>query len=77
MTLLGGAAVAWSEAARGQQRDRMKLVAMLAGGDGKVGNLTQIQKELEKLGWVGGATSGSRSATPSVIPSAYEPLRRS
>jgi ABC-type uncharacterized transport system substrate-binding protein len=32
----------------------MNLVAVLAGGDGKVGNLTQIQNELEKLGWVVG-----------------------
>jgi putative ABC transport system substrate-binding protein len=57
ITLLGGAAV-WPLAARGQQRERMRRVAILMtsvdDADGRA-RLVSFQKSLQVLGWSDGA----------------------
>ena len=58
ITLLGGAAAAWPIAARAQQRERMRRIAVLSGQaaddqDNKV-RLAAFQQRLQQLGWTDG-----------------------
>ena len=59
ITLLGGAAVSWPLAARAQQPDRVRRIAVLAGGtaandpDGLARTAAFLQ-ELQQLGWTEG-----------------------
>jgi putative tryptophan/tyrosine transport system substrate-binding protein len=58
ISLLGGAAVAWPLAARAQQPDRMRRVAMLLGyteGDAEgQASVAAFQRRLQELGWTEG-----------------------
>lgn len=58
ITLLGGAAAAWSPAARGQQSDRLRRIGVLMGlseGDpGGQAEVDALQHGLRDLGWVEG-----------------------
>ena len=56
ITLLGGAAAAWSVAARAQQGERMRRVAVLEGIDDVEGRARRsaFQAELERSGWTDG-----------------------
>jgi ABC transporter substrate binding protein len=59
ITLLGGAAVAWPVAARGQPSDRMRLIGVLMGGadtDNPEGQarLAAFLQVLQQLGWTDG-----------------------
>jgi putative ABC transport system substrate-binding protein len=58
LTLLGGAAAAWPTAARGQQRERMRRIAVLTGGaEGdpyQKPRLAALWEGLTKLGWAEG-----------------------
>jgi putative ABC transport system substrate-binding protein len=51
ITLLGGAAAAWPIAARGQQPDRMRRIAILSSGSTTKGALTTFRQALDRLGW--------------------------
>jgi ABC-type uncharacterized transport system substrate-binding protein len=58
ITLLGGAAAAWPLAARAQQPERMRRIAVLSGPavddqDNKV-RLVAFQERLQQLGWTDG-----------------------
>jgi putative ABC transport system substrate-binding protein len=57
ITLLGGAAVAWPLAARAQQRERMRHIAILMltadDADGQA-RITALREGLENLGWTEG-----------------------
>jgi putative ABC transport system substrate-binding protein len=58
ITLLGGAAVAWPVAARAQQSDRMRGIAVLMGfaeidSDAQA-KVAAFQEGLQNLGWVEG-----------------------
>src|SRR5262245_10846691 len=55
--LIGGAAVAWPLAARGQQPDRMRRVGALAGIENDAGGQARFaafQQGLQQLGWTRG-----------------------
>jgi hypothetical protein len=58
ITLLGGAAALWPLAARAQQPERMRRIAVLLAGDATdpqwQGNLAAFQEGLAKLGWTVG-----------------------
>jgi putative tryptophan/tyrosine transport system substrate-binding protein len=56
ITLLGGAAAAWPLAARAQQGERMRRIAVLEGFDDTEGRTRRsvFQAELERLGWTDG-----------------------
>src|SRR5262245_36027060 len=59
LTLLGGAsAAAWPLAARGQQRDRVRLIGVLMSGDGNdsvfTTRLSAFTQALADLGWTDG-----------------------
>jgi putative tryptophan/tyrosine transport system substrate-binding protein len=58
MTLLGGAAVAWPVAARGQQRDRVKRLGVLWGlaenDNVYEPRLSAFKQRLQDLGWIDG-----------------------
>src|SRR5262249_11956202 len=58
VTLLGGAAAAWSFPAQGQQSERMRRVGALIGLPGNDAEtrswLAGFEKTLERLGWIGG-----------------------
>ena len=57
ITLLGGAAAAWPLAARAQQPERMRHIAILMltadDADGQA-RITALREGLEKLGWTEG-----------------------
>jgi putative ABC transport system substrate-binding protein len=58
ITLLGGAAVTWPLAARAQQSDRMRRIAVLMGfaesdSDAQA-KVAAFQESLQNLGWVEG-----------------------
>ena len=57
IALLGGAAAAWPIAARAQQRERMRHIAILMltadDADGQA-RITALREGLEKLGWTEG-----------------------
>ena len=66
ITLLGGAAAAWSLAAHAQQPDRMRRIGVLmnlaaddAEGQARIAAFVQA---LQRLGWSDGATFGSTTA---------------
>jgi ABC-type uncharacterized transport system substrate-binding protein len=58
ITLLGGAAAAWPVAARAQQSDRVRLIAVMGGGiandPNAQANIAAFLQVLEKLGWTVG-----------------------
>jgi putative ABC transport system substrate-binding protein len=60
ITVLGGAAVAWPLAARGQQADRMRRIGVLIGieeSDPEVkARLSGFMQGLRELGWTDGRT---------------------
>ena len=68
IALLGGAAT-WPLAARAQQDQRVRRIGVLMG-DFPENNpearavVAAFREELQKLGWTGGATSGSTLAGP-------------
>jgi hypothetical protein len=51
ITLAGSAAAAWPLAARGQQPDRMRRIAILSSGGTTNGALTTFRQALDRLGW--------------------------
>ena len=65
ITLLGGAAVAWPIAARGQQGERMRRIGVLmnfAADDPKGRPARGIPPGLQESGWGRAAMSGSTTA---------------
>jgi putative ABC transport system substrate-binding protein len=57
LTLLGGAAAAWPNVARGQQAERVRRIGMLMGvANNALGQARAkaFQQELERLGWTDG-----------------------
>ena len=59
ITLLGGAAAAWPLAARAQQPERMRRIAVLQGGGGAddpdmQANIAAFLQVLQQLGWTDG-----------------------
>jgi putative ABC transport system substrate-binding protein len=58
ITLLGGAAAAWPLAARAQQRDRVRRIGVLMGGDENDPTrktwVSAFIQALAGLGWTGG-----------------------
>ena len=58
MSLLGGAAVSWPLAARGQQGERMRRIGVLAPGSNRdtdqQSRLKVFQDTLQEMGWTNG-----------------------
>jgi ABC-type uncharacterized transport system substrate-binding protein len=68
ITLLGGAAAAWSVVARAQQNDRMRRIGVLmstAAGDAEGrARIAAFLDELQRLGWISGRTAHIETRWP-------------
>jgi len=79
ITLLGGAAAAWPLAARAQQPERMRHIAILMltadDADGQA-RITALREGLENLGWTEGVDTRWLPATPTAETAVSSRSRR-